>query len=181
MCGKQCRPRSDAAFCGVWSGSTLFAYAFVHLFLWLNFANQIKVHHNFEWCLLRWLSLSIWLFWRKLCSWRRKQWKNRQRNLITSLAPPCEFYISNLTKVKYSSFTIFLHISSPLPVRISYLISQIRENDIPKLTGFLCSIEEVLSYRVREPVKFQKIVFCLKYKSFLCWLICQLDGSQSTS
>ena len=23
---KQCRPWSDAAFCGVWSGSTLFAY-----------------------------------------------------------------------------------------------------------------------------------------------------------
>ena len=60
--GKQYRPRSDAAFCGVWSGSTLFAYAFVHLFLWLNFADQIKVHHNFEWCLLRCFSLSIWLF-----------------------------------------------------------------------------------------------------------------------
>ena len=37
-------------------------------------------------------------------------------------------YISNLTKVKYSSLTIFLHILSPLLVRNS----QIREKDIPK-------------------------------------------------
>ena len=27
MSGKQCRPWTDAAFCGVWSGSTLFAQA----------------------------------------------------------------------------------------------------------------------------------------------------------
>ena len=27
MSGKQCRPWSDAAFCGIWSGSTLFAKA----------------------------------------------------------------------------------------------------------------------------------------------------------
>ena len=36
-----------------------------------------------------------------------------------SLAPRHEFYISNLTKVNFSSLTIFLHISSPLPVRNS--------------------------------------------------------------
>ena len=32
---------------------------------------------------------------------------------LISLAPRYEFYISNLTKVKYSSLTIFLHILSP--------------------------------------------------------------------
>ena len=29
MYGKQCRPRSDAASCGIWSGSTLFAKAYL--------------------------------------------------------------------------------------------------------------------------------------------------------
>ena len=36
----------------------------------------------------------------------------------------------DVTKVKYSFLTIFLHVSSPLPIRNSYLISQIREKDI---------------------------------------------------
>ena len=35
MYGNQCRPWSDAAFCGVWSGSTLFAKACLSQYLWL--------------------------------------------------------------------------------------------------------------------------------------------------
>ena len=34
MYGKQCRPWSDAAFCGVWSGPTLFAKAYLSQYLW---------------------------------------------------------------------------------------------------------------------------------------------------
>ena len=33
MCGKQCRPWSNAAFCGVWSGSTLFAHIYTDCLL----------------------------------------------------------------------------------------------------------------------------------------------------
>ena len=40
-------------------------------------------------------------------------------SLAGSLAPRYEFYFSNLTKVRYSSLTIFLHILSPLPDRNS--------------------------------------------------------------
>ena len=40
-------------------------------------------------------------------------------DVCVSLAPSYEFYVSNLTKVKYSSLIISLHISSPLPVRNS--------------------------------------------------------------
>ena len=43
-------------------------------------------------------------------------WRDDQ-TFIPSLAPRYGFYISNLTKVKYSFLTIFLHILSPLPVR----------------------------------------------------------------
>ena len=35
MYGKQCRPWSDAAFCGIWSGSTLFAKAYHSQYLGL--------------------------------------------------------------------------------------------------------------------------------------------------
>ena len=51
---------------------------------------------------------------------------------IASLASRCAFNFSNLTKVKYTFLTVFLHILSALPVRNSKLISQIRDKDIPK-------------------------------------------------
>ena len=35
MYGKQCRPWSDAAFCSIWSGSTLFAKAYLSQYLGL--------------------------------------------------------------------------------------------------------------------------------------------------
>ena len=35
MSGKQCRPWSDAAYCGVWSGSTLFAKTYLPQYLGL--------------------------------------------------------------------------------------------------------------------------------------------------
>ena len=35
MYGKQCRPWSDAAFCGIWSGTTLFAKVYLFQFLGL--------------------------------------------------------------------------------------------------------------------------------------------------
>ena len=54
-------------------------------------------------------------------------------NFPVILAPRSEFYFSNLTKVKYSSRTIFLHLSSPLPV------SEIREKDFAKDTIFFLS------------------------------------------
>ena len=61
-----------------------------------------------------------------------------------SLAPGCEFYISNLTKVKYSSLTIFLHKSSPLLDRNSQPIWSAKS----------------------ERRTFQKIGFFVKYKLF---------------
>ena len=35
--------------------------------------------------------------------------------VTANLAPLYEFYISNLTKIKYCPLTVFLRISSPLP------------------------------------------------------------------
>ena len=36
MSDKQCRPRSDAAFCGIWSGSSLFAQAYLPKYIKSN-------------------------------------------------------------------------------------------------------------------------------------------------
>ena len=35
MNGKQCRPWSDVAYCGVWSGSTLFAKVCLSQYIWI--------------------------------------------------------------------------------------------------------------------------------------------------
>ena len=53
MNGKQVRPRSDAAFCGVWSGSTLFTQACLskYLGIYRKFPNsyaEVSLLFNFE-------------------------------------------------------------------------------------------------------------------------------------
>ena len=42
MYGKQCRPWSYAAFCGIWSGSTVFENACLSQYLWLLRQIEIK-------------------------------------------------------------------------------------------------------------------------------------------
>ena len=54
MCGKQCWPWSDATFCGIWSGSTLFAKAYMSQYLgllrYLEQWYRVEPHNNGNIC-----------------------------------------------------------------------------------------------------------------------------------
>ena len=69
--GKQCRPWSDAAFCGIWSGSTLFAKPYlysmitqlkkrwdIHIILFLFLHENICCRYSLERLLMR--SYNVW-------------------------------------------------------------------------------------------------------------------------
>ena len=47
MSGKQCRPRLDSTFCGVWSGSTKFAGLSVSIFM-INTDNNNTAKGDFR-------------------------------------------------------------------------------------------------------------------------------------
>ena len=58
ICGKQSRPRSDAAFCGVWSGSTLFAQASLTK-SWFWIKNNTCIRLCFSVCCQIWNYIDI--------------------------------------------------------------------------------------------------------------------------
>ena len=65
MSGKQCRPWSDAAFCSIWSGSTLFAKACLSQYgIYFNhyLSENIRLDISCE-LSARWFSSSSWFTW----------------------------------------------------------------------------------------------------------------------
>ena len=71
MYGKQCRPWSDAAFCSIWSGSTLFAKACLSQYLlWYIFFQRKKIW-QFMWIIC--LADNSRDMWKHYFLWKKKK------------------------------------------------------------------------------------------------------------
>ena len=84
MSCKSCRPWSDATFCGVWSGSTLFAQAYLSQYLGLIRYFDLKLYTLCQcWKTLAWLLCNIYM----LCSlfYFNSWWVNPDRDYVTDV------------------------------------------------------------------------------------------------
>ena len=66
MSCKQCRPWSDATFCDIWSGSTLFARVCLS-----KYGKYVKVNKK---CVLFWTVLAEWIQHQPFQSFKRTEW-----------------------------------------------------------------------------------------------------------